>query len=91
MRHRALAEDAPDEALAAELTEASRKAWARAAWLSATELLELAVERSEDPTARDERALALARRLITQRRPPRRGADPVAVARRPGRSVVLGR
>ena len=50
VRHRALADDAPDEALAVELTEASRKAWARAAWLSATELLQLAVDRSEDPS-----------------------------------------
>ncbi len=65
VRHRALADDAADEALAVELTEASRRAWGRAAWLSATELLELAVERSEDPVARDERAVTLAQRLIT--------------------------
>ncbi len=65
VRHRALANDAPDEPLANELTEASRKAWARAAWLSATELLQLAVDRSEDEAARDERALELAERLIT--------------------------
>lgn len=65
VRHRALADDAPDEPLAVELTDASRKAWARAAWLSATELLELAVERSEDPAARDRRALELAQRLVT--------------------------
>ncbi len=65
VRHRALADEAPDEALAVELTEASRKAWARAAWLSATELLALAVARSEDDAAHDKRALELAQRLIT--------------------------
>ncbi|KAA1419232.1 AAA family ATPase [Nocardioides humilatus] len=64
VRHRALADTAPDEALAAELTEASRKAWARAAWLAATELLRLAIARSEDRAARDQRALELARRLV---------------------------
>lgn len=64
VRHRALADDAPDEALATELTQASRKAWARAAWLSATELLRLAIARSEDPEARDRRVLELARRFI---------------------------
>ena len=65
VRHRALADDAPDERLAEELTEASRTAWARAAWLSSTALLELAVDRSEDPVARDERTLELARRMLT--------------------------
>lgn len=64
VRHRALADTAPDESLAAELTEASRAAWRRAAWLSATELLQLAIARSVDPEARDRRALELARRFI---------------------------
>ena len=80
VRHRALAEDAPDEALAVALTEASRKAWARAAWLSATELLRLAIARSEDPTACDRRALELARRFILNGDP--RDAEQILVGLR---------